>query len=124
MEPSFLRPFLLILILATLMMACSDREAQTSPIDLDTYMPTDVRLANLYGRSCKACHAQPGSIAPLVGHRQAWAPRLSKGMDALTRSVREGFNGMPAGGLCLDCTDADIAQLIRFMSGEAQGAQK
>lgn len=82
--------------------------------------PRDARLAQLYAQSCRACHAEPRSTAPLAGDRAAWAPRLAKGRAALLASVVNGFNGMPAGGQCFECTGADFERLIGFMSGAEQ----
>lgn len=117
----WIRPALLTLVLVTSLMlsACSDKGKHAPTAPADKIMPTDTHLADLYERSCKACHSQVGSVAPLTGDAKAWAPRLSKGMSALQGSVRDGLNGMPAGGLCLDCSDTDIEQLIHFMATPA-----
>ena len=79
-------------------------------------MPGDARLAGLYTQSCRTCHADPASGAPLVGDAKAWAPRLAQGPDALLASVISGKNAMPAGGQCFACTPADFKALTRFMS--------
>lgn len=114
-----IRPALITLVTSLMLPACSDKGAHAHAVPADQIMPADTRLADLYERSCKACHSQVGSVAPLTGDASAWAPRLSKGMSALQGSVRDGLNGMPAGGLCLDCTDTDIDQLIHFMATPA-----
>ena len=79
-------------------------------------MPSDTRLAALYTQSCKICHADPASGAPLTGDAAAWRPRLAQGDDMLLESVISGKNAMPAGGQCLTCTPADFKALIEFMS--------
>lgn len=81
-----------------------------------TLKPADARLADLYERSCKACHAEPRANAPLAGDRAAWKPRLAKGKATLVQSVLTGFNGMPAGGQCFTCTPGDYEALIAFMA--------
>lgn len=101
--------------------ACSDKTPQApasapNTAAPETLSPADPRLADLYERSCKACHTQSGGVTPLTGDAQAWQPRLAKGLPALLANVRQGFNGMPADGLCTECSDEDIQQLIRFMS--------
>jgi cytochrome c5 len=45
-------------------------------------------------------------------------------LSVLVRHARQGINGMPAGGLCLDCSDADLEQLILFMSSDLSGNAK
>lgn len=82
--------------------------------------PADPKLAAIYERSCKNCHATQGG-APLATHAASWAPRLAaRGKDGLLTSARKGYNAMPAMGMCPDCSDADLAGLISFMSGEGK----
>jgi cytochrome c5 len=83
-----------------------------------TLKPRDSHLAELYERSCKACHAEPRANAPLTGDRSAWKTRLAKGRPALVQSVLTGVNGMPAGGQCFTCTPRDYEALIAFMADE------
>jgi cytochrome c5 len=79
-------------------------------------MPGDARLAGLYTQSCKTCHADPATGAPLVGDAEAWAPRLAQGPDVLLASVISSKNAMPAGGQCFACTPDDFKALTKFMS--------
>ena len=65
--------------------------------------------------ACLTCHATR-SAAPLTGFAPAWKPRLAQGMDVLLAHARDGYKGMPAKGLCSDCTDTDLRGLIAFMS--------
>ena len=73
-----------------------------------------------YDKSCKVCHANGAAGAPKTGDAEAWAPRMAKGMDVLVKSVNTGLNAMPPKGMCFDCTDADYAALITYMSTPAQ----
>jgi cytochrome c5 len=95
---------------------------QTSPAEraarAATLRPREAHLADLYERSCRACHAEPRANAPLTGDRGAWQPRLAKGLPALVHSVLTGVNGMPAGGQCFTCTPQDYEALISFMADE------
>lgn len=79
-------------------------------------VPSDAKLAKIYQRSCKACHATAETTAPLAADVAAWQPRLDKGMDVLLDSVINGFAGMPPFGLCMDCSAEEFEQLIQFMS--------
>ena len=54
-----------------------------------------------------------------MGDAQAWAPRLAQGEDTLLQHTIEGFNNMPPLGYCMDCEEADLRQIIRFMGGES-----
>lgn len=84
--------------------------------------PADARLAALYGESCKACHAIPGTGAPLVHDREAWDPRWKQGETVLFDHAVQGFGAMPAGGQCAACTPNDFNALIRFMAGREDPA--
>jgi cytochrome c5 len=109
--------------LPALWLAACQGAAPAEPTDADilraeTLRPSDAQLAAQYERACLACHGVR-SAAPLTGFAPAWAPRLAKGMDTLLQHARDGFNGMPAKGLCSDCSDADLQGLIAFMSQTA-----
>jgi cytochrome c5 len=107
---------------AVLLVAChatpprepSDQELAQA----EALRPADAQLAAKYERACLACHGVR-SAAPLTGFEPAWAPRLAKGADVLLQHTRNGFNGMPAHGLCSDCTDDELRSLITFMSKPA-----
>ena len=79
--------------------------------------PADARLAQRYEQACVLCHARPDSGAPLSHHAPSWDARLARGLPALVQSVQNGKGGMPAGGLCADCSPQDFESLTRFMSG-------
>jgi cytochrome c5 len=69
-----------------------------------------------YNRSCFSCHAGGVGGAPIPGDEEAWAPRVAKGRDALLASVKEGMPpGMPPMGLCMSCSDEDLAAAIDYM---------
>jgi cytochrome c5 len=94
--------------------------APVPPTDADVLAaerlrPVRPELAALYERSCLACHGVR-SAAPLTGHAPSWQARLQQGPDVLLAHTREGLRGMPAMGLCPDCSDAELQDLITFMS--------
>jgi len=78
--------------------------------------PANAALSAQYERSCFTCHANAGSGAPLAGSLAQWEPRLRQGLDTLVRHAQEGYQSMPAKGLCSDCTDPDMRALISFMA--------
>jgi len=85
--------------------------------------PADARLASLYETSCHACHAVPGTGAPLVHDRAAWDGRYKRGEPVLLDHAIQGFNAMPATGQCATCTPDDFRALIRFMAGREDSAK-
>ncbi|TWB69335.1 cytochrome c5 [Nitrospirillum amazonense] len=115
---------ILLAALAAGLSACDPAPEAPPTIEaLAARRPAEDRLAGLYEASCKACHANPDSGAPLAGYATAWKPRWAKGPDTLLKHTLEGFNGMPAGGQCFSCTADDYQALIRFMAGQAPAAQ-
>src|SRR5687767_6229410 len=79
--------------------------------------PADPKLAGLYAQSCKQCHTLADSGAPLTGDRAGWESRWAKGLPALVTSTVGGLGGMPPGGQCFSCSQADFQALITFMAG-------
>ncbi|GHB29953.1 hypothetical protein GCM10007094_17920 [Pseudovibrio japonicus] len=83
----------------------------------DTATPANPELTAVYDRSCRSCHALDGTGAPLTGFAPDWTARLNArgGLGALVASARNGFEEMPAMGLCNDCSDTNFEELISFM---------
>ena len=86
----------------------------------ESLTPADARLAEMYGRSCRACHVSPAARAPLTGDKDAWDSRFAQGLGILVVHARGGFKNMPPHGQCPDCTDEDLKQLALFMAGRAR----
>ena len=108
----------------------SDNDNRGSVEDIDEEPPTATILsvdsqsvvsqdsfdaAAAYQQSCFACHASGAAGAPLLGDAEAWAARTEKGMEAVMSNVINGFNAMPAKGMCMDCSDADLQEIVDFM---------
>lgn len=102
--------------LAALLLGC-ERAPAGGAVDPRSLMPNDAPLAQLYQRSCFACHATAASNAPLTGDTAAWAARLKQGPELLLDHVINGYRGMPPLGLCMDCDADQFEALIAFMSG-------
>lgn len=73
-------------------------------------------IVDRYKASCYACHGFGANGAPKTGDDVAWAPRLEKGMDTLLKHAMEGFNAMPAKGLCFNCSTDEFQALIEYMA--------
>ncbi|WP_425272597.1 c-type cytochrome [Pseudomonas sichuanensis] len=72
--------------------------------------------ATVFNRTCQMCHNGQLPMAPSKGDTEAWRPRLAQGKETLVKHVTEGFNAMPARGLCMDCTPEDYLAVIEWMS--------
>jgi len=69
----------------------------------------------VYQASCQACHVAGVAGAPKTGDKEAWAPRIAKGNDALLSSVKSGLNAMPPMGGCMTCSDAELSAGIAYL---------
>ena len=69
----------------------------------------------VYKVGCAACHTTGAAGAPKTGVAAAWGARLDQGMETLVKHVAEGYNAMPARGLCADCSDQEIADAVSYM---------
>jgi len=64
--------------------------------------------------ACAACHLTGVASAPKYGDKDAWAPRMEKGVDGLTASAIAGIGVMPArGGSSLD--DEQMKLAVEYM---------
>jgi len=83
-----------------------------------TSWATDPFTIELYQTSCNICHGVGIGGAPASFDIEAWSERLAKGKDVLLQHAISGFNGMPPLGMCSDCTQEDLVDLIDYMSKE------
>jgi len=74
----------------------------------------------IYNTKCGVCHATGVAGAPKFGDKEAWAPRIATGMDALLASATNGKNAMPPKGTCMDCSEQDLAAAIEYMVSHSQ----
>jgi len=77
----------------------------------------------VYNTKCAACHNTGAGNAPKLGDKEAWAPRIAKGMDKLMENVINGFTDvgmMPPKGICMDCSDAELKETVEYMIGKSQ----
>jgi len=107
----------LLVIISLITLGCDEGpDQQTLLTNAQNATPKDAHIADIYQRSCRACHAVDESTAPLVGDQKAWQPRLEKGMDTLLNSVINGYAGMPPFGMCMDCNAQEFEALIQFIA--------
>jgi len=73
---------------------------------------------------CAKCHQAGTDGAPRIGDRDAWAPRLKRGVDYLVRSAINGHGPMPARGGMADLTDSELRGAIVYMFNPGAGSAK
>ena len=78
----------------------------------------DPFTVELYETSCTICHSGGVGDAPKSFDTAAWEERLAKGKDVLLNHAISGYKGMPPLGMCSDCTQEDLLDLIDYMSKE------
>ena len=86
--------------------------AAEPPADTPTSSPDGQKI---YPSSCQACHVAGVAGAPKLGDKEAWAPRIAKGNDALLSSVINGLNAMPPKGTCMSCSEDELRAAIEYM---------
>lgn len=64
---------------------------------------------------CVKCHEGGANGAPRIGDRDAWIPRLKRGLDQTVRSAISGHGGMPPRGDKADLTDVEVRNAILYM---------
>ena len=119
----------LLMLLGT---GCSEKETtspqETTPAQTATETPaankpadtqtTSAEGQNIYQKSCQACHATGVAGAPKLGDKEAWAPRIAKGNDALLSSVTNGLKAMPPKGTCMSCSEDELRAAVKYMVGQ------
>ena len=74
----------------------------------------------VYKNACAACHDSGAAGAPKLGDVAAWAPRIGKGIDVLYANAINGIGGMPAKGLCMDCSDDEMDATVDYMVNKSK----
>ena len=74
----------------------------------------------IYDTKCMACHATGVAGAPKFGDKEAWAPRIATGMDAMLANATNGIRAMPPMGTCMDCSEDQLKAAIQYMVDAAK----
>ena len=82
----------------------------------ETPPSNDTSIESLYLQSCYSCHESGRGGAPRRGDEASWVQRKLKGNATLLAHVKSGYKGMPAMGMCLNCTDEQLVELIIYTS--------
>lgn len=70
---------------------------------------------DVYTSACATCHNIGLAGAPKYADASSWGARPDKGIETLTASVKNGLNGMPAMGMCMDCSDDELSMAVQHM---------
>tara|TARA_B100001758_G_C18359142_1_gene584601 strand:- start:905 stop:1312 length:408 start_codon:yes stop_codon:yes gene_type:complete len=70
---------------------------------------------SVYNLGCAACHTAGLAGAPMLGNISQWQGRVEKGLEVLTNNSYNGYNAMPAKGLCMDCTEEEMQNAVQYM---------
>lgn len=77
-----------------------------------------------YQKTCALCHASTAMGAPMLGSKEAWAPRIAQGSEQLYKHAIEGYVGesgaMPARGGNPSLDDEAMKAAVDFMVAKAQ----
>jgi len=61
------------------------------------------------------CHSIGLAGAPKFADLASWGDRPDEGIEHLTETVKNGLNGMPPMGMCMDCTDEELTAGVQYM---------
>lgn len=70
---------------------------------------------------CISCHGTGNAGAPKIGDQKAWAPRIDKGLTALSKSAMAGTGQMPSHGGNMKLTDIEVERAITYMVNQSGG---
>src|SRR5215470_2657296 len=71
----------------------------------------------IYRGRCRLCHDSGAGMAPRISDKAAWAPRVTRGKEALYQSALKGVPDtamMPKGGH-LDLSDDEVRAAVDYM---------
>ena len=74
----------------------------------------------VYNRACKMCHATGVMGAPKKGDKAAWASRIARGAEELTKNSITGIRSMPPRGTCGSCSNEDIANAVAYLMEQSK----
>jgi cytochrome c5 len=73
------------------------------------------QLILYYDKACATCHSIGLAGAPKFADLSSWGSRPDEGIEHLTEQVKNGLNGMPPMGMCMDCADEELTAAVQYM---------
>ncbi len=92
-----------VLMISGLMMRYSSAQTASSP------------GADLVNTFCAACHKSGAAGAPILGNKEQWADRISKGEEELISNAINGINTMPPKGGNTTLDDDLVKDAVLYM---------
>ena len=89
--------------------------AMTTSENSDSMVSSSRSGEAVYNLGCAACHTAGLAGAPMLGNISQWQGRVEKGLEVLTNNSYNGYNAMPAKGLCMDCTKEEMQNAVQYM---------
>jgi cytochrome c5 len=74
----------------------------------------------IYKSRCMTCHASGVAGAPKLGDKEAWAPRIETGEDAMLATVIKGKGAMPPRGTCMECSEEQLRAAVQYMISQVE----
>ncbi|MDP1931727.1 MAG: c-type cytochrome [Gammaproteobacteria bacterium] len=92
-----------------------------APMVLAQAATAEFSAAAQYTQSCAMCHTPGVAGAPRLDNAAEWAARVAaKGRDTIVQNAITGINAMPPRGMCMTCTDENMAALVDYMLSQGQ----
>jgi len=82
----------------------------------DVVSTSEIRSGEeVYTNACATCHSIGLAGAPKFADLASWGDRPDEGIEHLTEQVKNGLNGMPPMGMCMDCADEELTAAVQYM---------
>jgi len=82
----------------------------------DVVSTSEIRSGEeVYMNACATCHSIGLAGAPKFADLASWGDRPDEGIEHLTEQVKNGLNGMPPMGMCMDCADEELTAAVQYM---------
>ena len=75
-------------------------------------------------QQCANCHEKGLHGAPRIGDKEAWVPRMKRGLDATVSSAIQGHGKMPSRGGLSNLTDAEVRSAVIYLFNPAGVPEK
>ena len=95
---------------------CVEGQDCAQEVSLVSSNPDVIRSGEeIYEAACTTCHAIGLAGAPLFGSKVIWGERANQDLAVLVETVTNGLGGMPPMGMCMDCSQEELANSVQYM---------
>ena len=135
MDTQVLKETLFLVVLLTLLAACSKTESvpaaapPATPAAVTTAAPVAAgadlaKGEHVYKGTCAMCHATGAAGAPVFGSKADWDPRIAQDKETLYSHALKGFTGakgtMPPKGANAGLADDDVKAAVDYMVAQVK----